>query len=208
MHIAQRLSTLLLFTCLAVPVAAQQAEPPPTADPPPTPVVVDAPTKSLQDRVVFLLSGYEYFPTRADLDAAGSPVEIAALLRTMAVDIDARPSLRLRAVDALAHYDDQETVDLLTKLVTEEPAADLQRRKLRTAGLLRHHAITSLAKVRQQASVAILEQVTETGDVQLTLTVIHALGKHAGEEGREALNRLLAQSENKMVRREAAKWVQ
>ena len=84
----------------------------------PAPVTAEVPQQSVKDRLAFLLSGYEYFPTRADLDVVGSPDVVAAELRGMALDETGRPSLRLRATDALGYYGDAESVTLLGKLVT------------------------------------------------------------------------------------------
>lgn len=207
MNIAHRIALALVLTALAAaPVAAQEVDvPTPTENP--GPVKAEVPTQTPRERIVFLLSGYEYFPTRADLDAVAPAKEVAGLLREMAANVDERPSLRLRAVDALGFYDDPDTVGMLTRIVTEEPKADLPRRKLRTAGLLRHHAITALARSQGPKAVPILETIFASNDTQLTLTVVDALGKHGSKEGREALTRLLSESQDKIVRREAARWV-
>ncbi len=202
-----RLPFCLILLGLALPASAQQAGTPPPVEVPTPPVTATPPTSVVADRLTFLLSGYEYFPTRVDLDAVGSADEIAAQLRTFALDEAARPSLRLRAVDALGYYDDEATVALLTRLCTEPPQPDLERRKLRTAGLLQHHAITALARAKRADAVPVLETVFATHDTQLTLTAVHALGKHGGEEGRAALARLAEQSQDKMVTRELRKWV-
>ena len=211
MHNTLRLPIALLLFALAVPASAQQAESPtsPDQEVPQTtkPTTPEVEEPSVEKKVVFLLSGYEYFPSRADLDAVAGADEISALLRGFALDEDLRPSLRLRAVDALGYYDDDETTKLLVELSTTAPKADLPRRKLRTAGLLRHHAITALARSKKAESVSVLESIFAEDEVQLTLTVVHALGKHGGKEGREALRRLSSQSDHKIVQREAAKWV-
>lgn len=212
MIFSNRLVVGLLLLGFAAPAAAQEAS---------TPVVdtpeVTSPTKpattppaaadsSVADRVTFLLSGYEFFPTRADLDGVATADVVAAQLRAFVDDEDARSSLRLRALDALGYYDDEATVALLTRLSTEPAKADLPRRKLRTAGLLRHHAITALGQSKRAEAVPVLEAIVAEQDLQLTLTVIHALGKHGGKEGVAALSRIGAGSESAMVRREVQKW--
>lgn len=207
MKMLHKLSFVLALTLLPSGVAAQDAPVGDPTDTPQTPVTADVPKQSAEDRVVFLLSGYEYFPTRADLDEVGPASEIAAILRGLATNDDGRPTQRLRAVDALGYYDDAETLALLTNLATTTPKTDLPRRKLRTAGLLQHHAITSLARATKSKSVPVLEPVLMGDDVQLTLTTIHALAKHAGKDGLEALRRLLDESQNKIVVREARKWL-
>lgn len=173
----------------------------------PTPTPTQTPAASLADRIAFLLSGYEFFPTRADLDAAGPAGQVAPLLRGFATDLDARPTLRLRAVDALGYYDDPATIELLTRLAQDPPAADLPRKKLRTAGLVRHHAISSLATARAGEAVPVLEQLLAADDVQIVLTVVDALGKHCGAPGRAVLTNLVDSTADAVVRREARRWV-
>lgn len=192
-------------------VVAQEAPAPtptlPAADaaaPEPTPAPAE---RSPHERIVFLLSGYEYFPTRADLDAVAPAAEVAAILRGVAADVDGRPTLRLRAVDALGYYDDESTVAFLGALVGTAPAADLPRRKLRTAGLLRHHAVTALARSQRGAAVAAIEPLLGARDVQLALTAVDALGKHGGAQGRALLAQAAESSPHDLVRREAARWV-
>lgn len=174
----------------------------------PTPSKAEVPERSAEERVVFLLSGYEYFPTRADLDAVAPAEEISALLRAMAEDEDRRPTQRLRAVDALGHYDDEVTVELLTRIATSAPKKELRGRKARTANLLQHHAITSLAKSLDEEAVPALTPLLDSDDLQIQLTVIHALGKHGGKPARTKLAALKRRTDNSVIRRELARWVE
>ena len=212
-------STLLAAACALGGIAVAQEAPvgsatvAPAADATPAPSADSTqpsatPTQSVSERLKFLLSGYEYFPSRADLDAVADPAEVAAQLRGFAEDADARPTLRLRAVDALGFYDDGQTVAYLRKLATTPTNKDLPRKKLRTAGLLRHHAISALVRSQRDNAVGTLRGVLDEKDTQLTLTVIHAYGKHGGEPGRQALAKLAETAELPIIRREARKWAE
>lgn len=212
-------SSVLLF---AAPLFAQQTDSPShdvpttpakpqTPQVPKTPQVPQTPESpadmDVRARVIFLLSGFEYFPTRAHLDEVASAEEVSAVLRSLATDPAGRPTQRLRAVDALGYYDDAETVALLTSYVGGLPTDGLTRHQLRTANLLQHHAITSLAKSQRGESVGTLEPILAGDDLQLTLTAVHALAKHGQKAGLAALKSLRDNTSDLRLKREIAKWV-
>lgn len=214
--IRSNIFTIAILLGLAAPLSAQELDngasvvgttgpAKPQVNPPKD--TTTTPNQTPRERVTFLLSGYEFFPTRADLDAVAPAAEVSAILRDMATQADGRPTQRLRAVDALGFYDDEASVSLLKSLVTSEPKEGLSRRELRTAGLMRHHAITAYVRSQRGASAELLEPILAGDDVQLTLTAIHALGKHGSDEGRAALATLKANTTNKVLLRELAKWV-
>lgn len=192
---------------VATSATAQEAvvTTPETPTPTPTPPQSE-PESSVEERLKFLLSGYEYFPTRADLDAVAGPEVVVATLLGFAADEDARTTLRLRAVDALGHYDSPESVAYLGALVGSSLDA-LPRKQLRVRSLLKHHAITSLARTRTKAAVPRIAAVLAADDVQLRLTAIHALGTHGGDDGRAVLRSHLDLEKSDFVRRELRKWL-
>ncbi|MFB6352048.1 MAG: hypothetical protein ABEN55_23320, partial [Bradymonadaceae bacterium] len=71
----------------------------------------------IRRQVVHLLSGYHFTPSRKQFDEVGEPNVVAAVLRAIAADDSLRPSLRGRAVDVLALYDDDKTVAFLERLL-------------------------------------------------------------------------------------------
>lgn len=175
-------------------------------DVPTAPEPTATPEPSVEERLKFLLSGYEYFPTRADLDAVAKPEVVVATLLRFAADDAARTTLRLRAVDALGYYDSAESVEYLGELVGTKLDA-LPRKRLRVASLLKHHAITSLARAGKDKAVPHIAAVLAADDVQLRLTAIHALGKHGGDDGRAVLQAHRKNEKSEFVRRELQKWV-
>lgn len=158
------------------------------------------------ERVRFLLSGYEYFPDRAALDEVGEAAEISTLLRELSADSKERPTLRLRAVDALAYYTDQATKNYLESLIAS-PDSTGDKVQKRTTRLLRHHAVTSLAKAHGEAALATLEPLLLDDEIQLKMTAISAIGKHMGPSGKQRLQDLRETIDNPVVLRELRKYV-
>jgi len=177
----------------------------------PVPVVGDPTEKDLakvKERLTFMLSGYEYFPDRDELDKLAGPEVIAPMLLEMARDQKTRPLHRLRAVDALGYYSDDATRDWLrgvavSPVVTKK---DMTKGELRFAGSLRHHAIMSLAKAGEAKELATLERLlAEDSDLQIRLTVVSAIGKHTGKDGKALLAKVQAQETNPVMQRELRK---
>lgn len=195
-----------------VPVTQPAGDPDVSATPSPNPVERPAmPARpanpdELRERIVFLLSGYEFFPTRDDLDQAGEPAAVAAILIDLVRDKDARGMHRLRAVDALGFYELPRAAGFLRSLTRGAAAADLEA-SARHSALMQHHAITALARSQRGESVAALEPFLVGDDLQLKLTAVVALGKHGKDPGRERLRALLASDDNQHVQREARKFV-
>jgi HEAT repeat protein len=163
-------------------------------------------TEELRKRVTFLLSGYEFFPTRDDLDRVGAPADVVAVLVDIVGDEDASAMHRLRAVDALGFYELPQVAGFLRKLTRGAKAADLKA-SARHSSLLQHHAITALARSQNNKSVPDLEVFLDGKDLQLKLTAIVALGKHGKVDGRERLKQLVKSDDNKLVQREAKKYL-
>jgi HEAT repeat protein len=165
----------------------------------------DQPTKaSAEKRLEFALSAYHAFPTRAELDEIADADTITGLLRKFATSPDLRPSLRTRAVDALGLYDDEQTRAFLATLVERPESSGANAR---IADLMRHHAITSLARAHGDASLDTLAPLLDADDLQIRLTTVVALGKHGGEKARTQLEKLRERVDERMLRREIDKYV-
>ena len=163
--------------------------------------------QALRERVTYLLSGYHFEPSRDQLDELADPSAVADTLRTIAADEEVRPSLRGRAVDALAMYDDQETVAFLEGLIAppEEEMSEAQRRIRRD---LRHRAILAYAESRSaDRAIERLAPLLTADDRQIQLTVVAALGQHTGEAGKKKLSALAADIEDDIVRDELTKYI-
>jgi HEAT repeat protein len=178
----------------------------PSVDNPPDHTPAEVPKRSVEERLQFLLSGYEYFPTREDLDELADADTIAGLLREMTADEDNRNTKRLRAMDALGYYDDPETLELL-KSYMAPLADDVPRKQLRIRTLLRHHAITAFARSQKTDAVDTLASLLENDDMQIRLTAISALGKHGGKPGLKVLKAALEKAETPTITRALKKWV-
>lgn len=171
------------------------------------PKQVDGERASVRERVTFMLSGYHFSPSREKFDEAFEPAEATEALREIASDDDVRPSLRSRAVDTLGFYDDDKTVSFLKGLL-DGADEDAPKKEKRVAGVLRHHAIISLARNHTDSqAVSLLDGLLEDDNLQIRLTVIAALGEHAGEPGEKALVDFADSAEDEIVRDELSKYV-
>lgn len=161
-------------------------------------------TDQVEKRLVFALSGYHAFPTRAELDAIADADTITRMLRRFATSTDQRPSMRTRAVDALGYYDDAETREFLEALIEEPSSSGASER---VADLMRHHAITSLAKAHGDAAVETLAPLLDSDDFQIKMTTVVALAKHGGAQAKKRLRALREETDDRMIRREIDKYV-
>lgn len=171
---------------------------------PAQPKVVDA--AALRKKVLFLLSGYEYFPKRVDLDKLGPADAVAKLGRDLARDGSLKPSTRLRAVDMLGYYNDADTLRYLGDLIAQE-TAKLPAAEIRPRRLMRHHAMTALARSQGNKALAALKPMLKHSDLQLRLTAISAIGKHAGSDGKSLLHTHSSTTTHARERRELRKFI-
>ncbi|MBH24158.1 MAG: hypothetical protein CMH57_06840 [Myxococcales bacterium] len=128
------------------------------------------------DKILLLLSGYEYFPTYDELVAV-TPDAHVALFR-IALDDSMKPSHRVRAIDALGLFPED---DALAGFLEEA----LTRTDLKPT-FTRHYINTAL-KVYQEQAVSWVAPHLNNPDLQTQLTVIHSLGLFGGESGAELL---------------------
>jgi len=140
------------------------------------------------DKVKLLLSGYEYFPTRADLTRA-TPRAYEAL-EAIAEDGAALPSMRTRALDALGLYDEKAEVALiLERILAEEKLEDVYLR----------HAVTSSMKAFGQQALPWVAPFLSHTDVQLRLSAVYAVGHFGGSVGKEVLQQRIEVERDKLV---------
>ena len=160
--------------------------------------------QEVEERLEVLLSGHEFFPQRSHLDALASPDTISQLARTFAVDPNRRPSLRLRAVDLLGYYGDDDTARFLQKLLEENSGVTAKDHLHRR---LQHRALMALAKGQKSTALPILQPMLHHQDLQLQLSAVSAIGKHGGAKGLEILSARATTATHPALRRELRKYI-
>ena len=141
----------------------------------------------IRRRVEFLLSGYEFFPKRADFDAVAPGEVIAPILRDIVDDTTARPSFRTRAIDALGYFDDDDTASFLLERIAKKVTVEGKLKRVEKS--LRHHAFL------------------KNDDLQIRLTAITALGKFGGKAGKKVLIDAKSAEKNNVARSVFRKYV-
>lgn len=160
--------------------------------------------QAVRERVEFLLSGYEYFPSREELDKVARSEQMTLILQAISVDAAAAPTMRSRAVDALGYYEDETTIMHLRGLSLSETAG-LPRKELRAARALRYHAITSFARAAGVDALGDLQGLMDHAEVQVQLSAISAIGKHCGAPGKQVLEARQAVEKDQTLSRELRK---
>lgn len=190
---------------LASSAAAQPADPPTTADTPSNAYQnpeTGGPGESLRERVEFSLSGYHGGADRETLDELGPPDQVAAQLKRLVNDHDARTSLRTRAATLLAEY---EEVDGITEFVQnqlqqlKDRASDdaLSQNDRHAADLVLQALMPTVTRLSDpDRAVDLLEEhLRATDHLQRQLAALHALGRHGGEPGLDALRTFRAETD-------------
>ncbi|GEM_PF-5590742 len=155
---------------------------------------------TIRERIVWTFSGYHASTEPGPLLELGSRAGVVAALKDLASDPDMRPSIRLRAVDALGRLGGDEATVFLESMLERSPSASDDRER-RIAELLRMHAISSLGRILDDARAAErFESLWPEADVQTRLTIVETLGAHAGSPGRDALGRLAEAAEEQIVK--------
>lgn len=161
--------------------------------------VSEAESATIRERIVWTFSGYHASTEPGPLLEFGPRAGVIAALKDLASDADMRPSIRLRAVDALGRIGGDEATAFLESILEESPSANDDRER-RIAELLRMHAISSLGRILDDArATERLEALWPEADVQTRLTIVETLGTHAGSPGRDALGRLVELAEEQIV---------
>ncbi|WP_158542733.1 HEAT repeat domain-containing protein [Lujinxingia litoralis] len=154
-------------------------------------------------RLPFVLAGFEHFPDRKELDRLAPPAEMIAGLQNLLFDPDQRPLLRLRAIDALSLYAHPDAHLPLGRLA----AADHRRDDFpldapaRTRQQARHRALTALARADHPEAFEIWRDALGQDDLQVRLTAITLLRRHAPERARPHLEKLAATDTRPAVQR-------
>lgn len=162
---------------------------------------------SAREKVQFLLSGYEFFPKREDLDAVAPAPVMTSILKGFVADAELAPHTRFRAVDALGLYE-QEDVGKFLLQYANAPGKVEDDAELRSLELMRHRAIVAYAKSQKASGNKTLIPMLEDSDLQIRLTAISALGKHGGPEAAKYLRALKEKDTHHAVQRELNKFVQ
>jgi HEAT repeat protein len=163
------------------------------------PEASDEPT--ITEQIIWTFSGYHSSTQPGPLLEFGSRQEVVAALKDVASDAQMRPSIRLRAVDALGRIGGDEATAFLETLLETSGAETTSARAQRVAQLLRMHAISGLGRaLEDDAAARRLEDLWSGADVQARLAIVEALGVHAGTEGRKALGRLVEHVDEDLVK--------
>lgn len=203
------LSTMLLTAALAAPSFAQESPDANRANPgatSPAPTDAKAAFAEAREKVTLLLSGYEYFPSREDLDRVAPADVMVDVLRSLADEADGRPAIRLRAIDALGFYSEPGAVRYLEQRVAP-PAANAPDDDPRTLRLMRHRAMTALGRALGERALTALNPYLDDDDLQIRLSAISAIGNFGGEAGKKMLRELKTRDTHHAVQRELHKFV-
>ena len=158
-------------------------------------------TPKQQERVVFLLSGYEFFPKRADLDKVGSAKEITSILLSIAQNPKQSTLQRIRAIDAMGYYNMAFTNAYLVQRINVDLKTVASKGQRRFARSQRHHAILSIARAQGELALPMMQKMMSHSNFQVRLTAIDAIGKHCGKKGKATLKKLQKADKNPVVQR-------
>lgn len=183
---ARRLVLFVLLgatALLAIPYAASAQDDTTASEAPAEPTA--------EQRIRVLLNGYDYFPTREDLDAVTD--DVPTVLVAIYNDPDAKPTTRGRVIDAMGYYDG-ETADEFLRYVLDNRAA--------LPSIHVHKALTAHAKAFGDRSLELLRPYLEVDDMQLRITASVAIAKRTGIEGRKILKKRLEVEPEATVRKQ------
>jgi len=190
----------LLATGLAVmasPAVAQPSDSPTTTDTPSNAYQnpeTGGPGESLRERIEFSLSGYHGDADRETLDELGPPDQVAAQLKRLVKDRDARTSLRTRAATLLAEYEEVDGItdfaqDQLQQLTDRASQDSLSQNERHAADLVLQALMPTVTRLSDpgRAVELLSDHLRATDHLQRQLAALHALGRHGGELGLDAL---------------------
>lgn len=140
------------------------------------------------EHITLLLSGYEYFPTAADLQAV-TPDPVPYLVELSSRD-EGLPVHRHRAVAALAYFPGESVQQYLDYLLTSP----------HTPELMRHHVMNALVTGFGEASLPVIEPFLANADVQLRLTAVNAVATIATPAAATVLEHCLSLEQSELVR--------
>ncbi len=153
-------------------------------------------TPEAVDKVKLLLSGYDYFPTREDLERA-TPRAYEVLFQ-IASDEAALPSARTRALDALGLFDAKAEVAVFLETSLAEA---------RFEGIYLRHAVTSSMKAFGPSALPWVTPYLNHQDLQLRLSAIHAVGHFGGDDGKVMLREVDRLERDQLVKSQIKRFV-
>ena len=145
---------------------------------------------TVSEQVLFLLSGYEYFPTAGDLLALASTPEVYLLSLAYDPGTSTLAIHRHRAVGALAYFPSELTRSHLLYML-HSPA---------TPEMTRHHVLNALARGFGDQALPAIEPFLASNDLQLQLTAVAAIGSIESEAAGFALENALPRQSHELVR--------
>lgn len=188
-HLITLALAVLACATFALPLAAQDA---PAADEPAPPADSAPSAADLEQRVRVLLSGYDYFPTREDLDAVAPAVP--AILVAIYNDPESRPTTKGRCIDALGYYGDDETARQFLEYIIANADSD----EIPSGHV--HKALTSYTKAFGDQAIEVVAPFLEHRDEQLRITASVAIAKSTGRAGKELVRARLQLEKNDVAR--------
>ncbi len=141
------------------------------------PALVFSQSKSERDSVQTMLLAYDTFPSAADFKkvAKDPRAQLLAIYRSS----QSTKIVRLQALDALSLFPNAEVRALYRELLSKDWG--------KKAPAAAHRAINGLMHGFGEAAVEDITPLLSHQDVQIRLTVVHALAKSGGESGRQIL---------------------
>ncbi|RDV37754.1 HEAT repeat domain-containing protein [Bradymonadaceae bacterium TMQ3] len=195
---------------LAAPAAAQSSPTHGDHDLPtrsdrdePAPDAHGAPHAQGAERLAFLLSGFEHVPDRPELDRVGTPTEVVGWLNAFLQNPAERTVIRLRALDLLSLYVSEEARAPLARIAAANHLADDHPldASARTRAQARHRALTALARNEHPRAFEIWREALASDDIQIRITAIGLLRRHAPERALPHLEKLASEDTRPAVQR-------
>jgi HEAT repeat protein len=147
-------------------------------------------TKDERATVKMMLLPYDSFPTAADFKKVAK--DPRAQLLNIYKAPDSNELIRLQALDALSLFPNAEVRALYREILSADWKSSASRAT--------HRAINGLMHGFGQSAIEEVSPLLTHRDIQVRLTVVHALAKSGGETGRQILLDHLEDEKDRVVR--------
>ena len=147
--------------------------------------------KNVEERVIVLLSGYEFFPSKEDLTELDADVH--QILLRIALDPKNSLARRHKAIDALGYFKGDQVFEALNTGILQ-PALENQK-----FDLTLHHALMAIVKGQELKGVEAAEPFLFCTDLQTRLATIAAFGQSPSQKAKELLNKALNVERSKLA---------